>query len=87
MSGTRGPEQYDNAAIYCQDEGARVADLNDWRYRRFRGDGVSAPVGFWFGPRTGDDRALFANSSNIGNPDGEASVFDSRSYSCAHDRG
>jgi hypothetical protein len=85
MSGARPAVQYDNAALYCQDEGARVADLIDWRYRIFRGDGLSAPVGFWFGPRTGDDRALFANSSNPGNPDGEASVFDSRGYACAHD--
>ena len=85
MSGARSAVQYDNAALYCQDEGARVADVIDWRYRIFRGDGLSAPVGFWFGPRTGDDHALFANSSNPGNPDGEASVFDSRGYACAHD--
>jgi hypothetical protein len=85
MTGARGPDWYDNAAIYCQDAGGRVADANDWRYRIFRGDGVSAPVNWWFGPRTGDDRALFANSSNPGNPDGEASVFDLRNYACAHD--
>jgi hypothetical protein len=85
MSGARPAAAHDNAALYCQDEGARIADVIDWRYRIFRGDGLSAPVGFWFGPRTGDDRALFANSSNPGNPDGEASVFDSRGYACAHD--
>jgi hypothetical protein len=85
MSGARAAEWYENAVIYCQDEGGRVADLNDWRYRVFRGDGVSAPVNFWFGPRTGDDRALFANSSNPNNSDGEASVFDIRGYACAHD--
>ncbi len=85
MSGGRPAVQYDNAALYCQDEGARVADVIDWRYRIFRGDGLSAPVGFWFGPRTGDDHALYANSSNPGNPDGEASVFDSRGYVCARD--
>jgi hypothetical protein len=85
MTGARGAAQYDNAVVYCQDAGGRVADVNDWRYRIFRGDGVSAPVNWWFGPRTGDDTALFANSSNAGNPDGEASVFDSRNYACAHD--
>jgi len=85
MTAARGAIQYDNAVILCQDIGGRVADVNDWRYRIFRGDGVSAPVNFWFGPRTGDDRALFANSSNVGNPDGEASVFDFRGFVCAHD--
>jgi len=85
MSAARAAQQYDNAVVLCQDEGGRVADVHDWRYRIFRGDGVSAPVNFWFGPRTGDDRALFANSSNVGNPDGEGSVFDSRGYACAHD--
>src|SRR3954453_16673680 len=45
MSGCFAALQYDNAGIVCQDRGARVADVNDWRYRIFRGDGVSAPVG------------------------------------------
>jgi len=85
MTGYRGVAQYDNAAIYCEDIGGRVADVNDWRYRIYRGDGVSAPVGWWFGPRTGDNAALYANSSNRGDPDGEASVFDTRGYACAHD--
>lgn len=85
MTGYRGVAQYDNAALYCEDIGGRVADVNDWRYRIYRGDGLSAPVGWWFGPRTGDNSALFANSSNRGDPDGEASVFDSRGYACAHD--
>ena len=85
MTGYRGVAQYDNAALYCEDIGGRVADVNDWRYRIYRGDGLSAPVGWWFGPRTGDNSALFANSSKRGDPDGEASVFDSRGYACAHD--
>jgi hypothetical protein len=52
----------------------RVADVSDWRYRIFRGDGVSAPVGWWLGTRTGDNKALYVNSANVGDFDGEASV-------------
>ena len=85
MTGARGLQFFDNATVLCQDIGGRVADVSDWRYRIFRGDGVSAPVGWWLGTRTGDDTALFVNSSNVGNFDGEASVFASRDYACVHD--
>lgn len=85
MTGARGFAQFDNATIYCQDIGGRVADVSDWRYRIFRGDGVPAPIGWWLGTRTGDDRALFVNSSNVGNFDGEAAVTDNRNFACVHD--
>lgn len=85
MTGAQGPAQYDNAALYCQDIGGRVADITDWRYRIFRGDGVPAPVGWWLGPRTNDNTALYVNQANIGDFDGEASVFNWRYYACVHD--
>ena len=34
---------------------------------------------------TADDTALFVNSTNTGNFDGETSRFNSRTYACAHD--
>jgi hypothetical protein len=55
MTGARGLIQFDNATVLCQDIGGRVADVSDWRYRIFRGDGVSAPVGWWLGTRSGDE--------------------------------
>src|SRR5688500_3904210 len=69
MTGIRGMALHSDATVFCQDIGGRLADVNDWRYRIFRGDGISAPVGTWFGNRTGNDRALFANSFNPANPD------------------
>jgi hypothetical protein len=84
MTGTRGPASFANAALDCADSGARVSDYHDWRYRIFRGDGLPAPVGWWLGPITGDNKALFANQANVGDYDGETSRFDSRNYACAH---
>jgi hypothetical protein len=85
MTGERGPNSFTNAVIDCMDIFGRVADYHDWRYRIFRGDGVAAPVGWWLGPMTADNVALFVNLPNIGDFDGETSRFDSRSYACAHD--
>jgi len=85
MTGTRGPNTFTNAEVDCQDIFGRVANYKDWRYRIFRGDGVSAPVGFWLGPMTGDNLALFVNLPNVGDFDGETSRFDNREYTCAHD--
>ena len=50
------------------------------------GDGFPAPVGWWLGPITADNRALFVNSPNIGDFDGETSRFDLRNFACAHDQ-
>jgi hypothetical protein len=86
MTGTRGPATFANADLDCKDIFGRVADYGDWRYRIFRGDGLPAPVGFWLGPITADNTALFVNLPNIADFDGEASRFDSRSYVCAHDK-
>ena len=85
MTGLRGPNSFANAMIDCMDLSGRVADYHDWRYRRFRGDGVAAPVGWWLGPITADNRALFVNLPNDADFDGETSRFDSRFYACAHD--
>ena len=87
MTGTRGPNTYTNAVFDCMENFGRLADYNDWRYRIFRGDGVAAPVGFWLGPITADNLALFVNLPNVADFDGETSRFDSRSYVCAHDDG
>jgi hypothetical protein len=87
MTGTRGPTSFANAVVECMDSGGRVADYHDWRFRIFRGDGLPAPVGFWLGPLTADNRALFVNSPNVADFDGETSRFDSRNFVCAHDRG
>jgi hypothetical protein len=85
MTGARGPASLANAFLDCMDSGARVANYHDWRYRIFRGDGVPGPVGWWLGPITADNTALFVNSTNVGDFDGETSRFDSRNYACAHD--
>jgi hypothetical protein len=97
MSGYQGPDTFANAELRCTDMLGRLSDINDWRYRRFRGDG--APVftpspGTWLGPRTADDRALFANGQSadqVGNTDsqnfdGESNVFTPRYFTCSHDR-
>ena len=83
-SGVRGPNSFANAELDCRDIQARVSGYTDWRYRIFRGDGVNAPVGFWLGPITADDTALYVNSTDVGNFDGETSRFDSRSYTCSY---
>jgi hypothetical protein len=85
MTGSRGPASLANAFLDCMDSGARVANYHDWRYRIFRGDGVPGPVGWWLGPITADNTALFVNSSNVADFDGETSRFDIRNYACAHD--
>lgn len=85
MADARGPNSFANAMLDCMDSGGRVADYHDWRYRRFRGDAVLAPVDWWLGPITADNVALFVNLPNDADFDGETSRFDNRLYSCAHD--
>jgi hypothetical protein len=85
MTGGRGPNTFANALVDCQDIFGRIANYGDWRYRRFRGDGVLAPVGWWLGPMTADNQALFVNAANEADFEGETSRFDSRPYACAHD--
>ena len=65
MTGYRGVAQYDNAALYCEDVGGRVADVNDWRYI-YQGNVFPHPA---VSPGRGSN-ALFDNSSNRGDPDG-----------------
>jgi len=84
MTSSRGPASFANAMLDCRDSGGRVADYHDWRCRIFRGDGTRAPVGWWLGPITADNTALFVNQANVGDYDGETSRFDSRNYACAH---
>jgi hypothetical protein len=85
MTGSRGPASFANAMLDCMDSGGRVADYHDWRYRIFRADGFPTPVGWWLGPITADNTALYVNLPNIADYDGETSRFDSRNYACAHD--
>lgn len=83
MTGALGPTSFANAMAYCQALGASVADYGAWRYRILYGDGIAAPVGWWLGPITADDRALYVNSGDVANFDGEGSRFDSRYYACS----
>jgi peptidyl-Asp metalloendopeptidase len=85
MTGSRGPASFANASLDCMDSGGRVANYHDWRYRIFRGDGTPGPTNAWLGPITADNTALFVNSSNVADFDGETSRFDIRSYACSHD--
>ncbi len=85
MTARRGPTSYANAEADCRRVFGSVADYGTWRYRGLYGDGVAAPVGWWLGPITADNRALFVNLPNTGDFDGETSRFDSRYYACAHD--
>ena len=85
MTGYMGTTYNAYAQLYCMDLGARVADYHDWFYRRWRGDGIGAPVGWWLGGIIGDNTALFANSADWWDGDGNASRFDSRGYACAYD--
>jgi hypothetical protein len=85
MTGAQAANTFANAMAICEAKFGRVADYGDWRYRRLFGDGIAAPVGWWLGPITADNRALFVNLPNTGDFDGETSRFDSRSYACAHD--
>ena len=82
MTGALGPDSFANAMAVCQSMGGSVANYGSWRYRILFGDGVGAPVDWWLGPITADDRALFVNSTDTGNFDGETSRFDSRFYAC-----
>jgi hypothetical protein len=83
MTGAMGPDSFANAMAVCQYYGAAVANYGAWRYRILYGDGVAAPQEWWLGPITADDRALYVNSTNVGNFDGETSRFDSRYYACS----
>ncbi len=83
MTGTLGPDTFANAMAVCQSLGGSVANYGAWRYRILFGDGVAAPVGWWLGPITADDTALFVNSTDTGNFDGETSRFESRNYACS----
>ena len=83
MTGALGPTSFANAMAYCQAIGGSVAGYGAWRYRVLYGDGIAAPVGWWLGPITGDDNALYVNSGDVGNFDGEGSRFDSRYYACS----
>jgi hypothetical protein len=85
MTSVRGPATFANATVDCADIFGRVADYSDWRYRFLRGDGAHAPVGWWLGPITADNTALFVNQDNPGDFDGETNRFESRFYACAHD--
>jgi hypothetical protein len=83
MTGALGPDSFANALAVCQSLSGKVAGYGDWRYRILFGDGVAAPQEWWLGPITADDRALFVNSTNVGNFDGETSRFEIRSYACS----
>lgn len=85
MTGAQAAASFANAERRCQDIMGRVADYADWRYRRFRGDGILAPVGWWLGPMTADNRALYVNQANDADFDGETNRFDIRQFACAHD--
>jgi hypothetical protein len=69
MTGSRGPASFANAFLDCM----------------FRGDGLPGPVGWWLGPITADNTALYVNLPNVADFDGETSRFDLRNYACAHD--
>jgi hypothetical protein len=83
MTGGLGPDSFANAMAVCQSLGGSVANYGAWRYRVLFGDGVGAPLGWWLGPITADDRALFVNSTDTGNFDGETSRFEVRTYACS----
>jgi hypothetical protein len=87
ITGVRGPATFANAVLDCMDSGAHVANYQDWRYRTFRGDRQAAPVEWWLGPITADNTALYVNSANVADFDGETNRFNSRNYACAHDLG
>jgi hypothetical protein len=88
MTAARGPRTFPEAMFDCKVNFGRVADYSDWYYRYWRGDGIRAPYGWWLGPITADDRALYVNNPNTTeqvNFEGEAPRNDSRYYACAHD--
>jgi hypothetical protein len=83
MTGTMSADSFANAMAICQSLGASVAGYGPWRYRILFGDGVMPPVGFWLGPITADNTALFVNQAVPGDFDGETSRFDIRNYACS----
>jgi hypothetical protein len=83
MTGELGPDSFANALAVCQSLGGTVAGYGAWRYRILFGDGVMPPVGYWLGPITADNTALFVNQAVPGDFDGETSRFDSRNYVCS----
>jgi hypothetical protein len=85
FTGARGPNTFANALADCIGLRARVGDYGDWRYRGIV-TGLLAPVGWWLGPITADNTALFVNLPNAGDFDGETNRFDSRLYACVHER-
>jgi hypothetical protein len=86
MTGRRGPHSYANAAALCRHIRGRVANYEDWRYAILFDTYTSqAPVGWWLGPITADNKALYVNLPRPGDFDGEANRFGSRYYACAHD--
>jgi hypothetical protein len=83
MSNTLGPDSFANALAVCQSLGASVAGYGPWRYRILFGDGVMPPVGFWLGPITADNTALFVNQAVPSDFDGETNRFEQRNYVCS----
>jgi hypothetical protein len=83
MTGAMGPDSFANAMAVCQYYSGAVANYGSWRYRYLFGDGAAAPLDWWLGPLTADDRAMYVNSTNAGNFDGETSRFELRYYACS----
>jgi hypothetical protein len=83
MSNTLGPDSFANALAVCQSLGAGVAGYGAWRYRILFGDGVMPPVGYWLGPITADNTALFVNQAVPSDFDGETNRFEQRNYVCS----
>ena len=83
MSNTLGPDSFANALAVCQSLGVGVAGYGAWRYRILFGDGVMPPVGFWLGPITADNTALFVNQAVPSDFDGETNRFEIRNYACS----
>lgn len=83
MTGAMGPDSFANAMAVCQYYSGAVANYGSWRYRYLFGDGAVAPLDWWLGPLTADDRAMYVNSTNAGNFDGETSRFELRYYACS----
>jgi hypothetical protein len=83
MTGAQGPDSFANALAACQSLGGTVAGYGAWRYRILFGDGVMPPVGYWLGPITADNTALFANQALPSDFDGETNRFEIRNYACS----
>jgi len=83
MTGALGPDSFANALAVCQSLGGTVAGYGAWRYRILFGDGVMPPVGYWLGPITADNVALFVNQAVPSDFDGETNRFEIRNYVCS----